>query len=226
MADTGTNQKKRKKIVARKATDHMQTCENPACRKEFRVEPSQVGIRKCCSRSCASKARAARMNVMPAERPKSAIPAYRMVEVPGEGEFEVPTHVSRVDSRKAGGRRGWHGWQVRWPGHRKFFTDTQHGSVAASLAAAAEYVDRNYPGKNSQCDRKAGVRVIQRQKATRNFPEIYVEVSHPQRGKAARRLYVGTVRTASPEKVREKLIEGRKLRLKLIAEHKAETGTL
>lgn len=154
--------------------------------------------------------------------------ATRTVEVPGHGTFEVPEHVSRVDSFKrgrGGQAAGWHGWQVRWPGFNKFFSDAQQGGCEAALLGAIRYVERHYPGKRSQCDPAAGVRLVERRKASRQVAEFYIEVSHPMKGKAARRLYVGTATTVTPGRIRQKMAEGKRLRRELVREHKAVTGT-
>ncbi len=154
--------------------------------------------------------------------------ATRTVDVPGHGTFEVPEHVSRVDSFKLrrGGQAasGWHGWQVRWPGFNKFFSDSQHGGCEAALLASSCYAEQHYPGKRSQCDPAAGVRLVERKKASRQVVEIYIEVSHPMRGKAARRLYVGTTATVTPGRIRKKKAEGKRLRRELVREHKLITG--
>jgi len=153
----------------------------------------------------------------------------RIVDVPRHGVFEVPRYVSRVDSfkRVRGSRAvtGWHGWQVRWSGFNKFFSDAQHGGCEAALRASSRYVEQYFPGKRSQCDLAAGVRLVERKKSSQQVTEFFVEVSHPLRGKSARRLYVGTVNTVTPSRIRQKMAEGKRLRHELVKEHKAITKT-
>lgn len=151
----------------------------------------------------------------------------RWVDVPQHGTFQVRRHVSRVDSFKvdAAGQRvpGWHGWQVRWPGFRRFFTDAQCGGCAQALAAAETFVEKNYPGKRSQCKGEVGVRLVRLEKRNRRLAEFYVEVSHPMAGKSPRRLYVGTEATVTPERVQDKMVQARRLRRDLVRRHKEHT---
>lgn len=152
----------------------------------------------------------------------------RTVLVPRYGEMDAPLHVSRVDSPKeeVESNHGWHGWQVRWPGHSRYFSDAQYKhNPASSLRAASRYAKQNYPGKKCQCKKIPGIRVIERQR-TRGAAEVYVEVAHPDGSKAAKRLYVGTIRTVTARRLREKKREGRLLRAQLVAEHKALKGLL
>lgn len=144
----------------------------------------------------------------------------RLVDVPNEGEFEVPTHVSRVDS---GDPRpgGWHGWQVRWPGHRRFFTDAAHGGCAAALAAACRHRDVAYPGKRSQVNPAAGVHLRFQTKKARNSVEVYAEASSPVRGAPAKRVYAGILgSTATEDRIQDALRKARGMRMQMIAEHR------
>lgn len=152
----------------------------------------------------------------------------RLVEVPGHGTFEVPTHVSRVDSfkQRPDGQpgRGWHGWQVRWSGFHRFFSDSGCGGVAGALAAAARYAEQHYPGKRSQCDPAAGVRLVVTKKPDRNVEFFYAEAAHPARGASPRRIYIGTANTITSERVERQMRRARALRDELVREHQATTG--
>ena len=151
----------------------------------------------------------------------------RIVYVPEHGIFEVPRHVSRVDSfknGKLGNARGWHGWQVRWPGFRRFFPDVRHGGCDGALTAAVLCVEREYPGPQSQCNPERGVRLVKQKPSSRKVTSYYVVVSHPVRGKAGRKLYVGTENTVNTDRIEQKMVEGHRIRQELIREHKIVTG--
>ena len=147
--------------------------------------------------------------------------------IPGFGLVTVPKYVSRVDSGESRGKAGWHGWQVRWPGHRKFFSDARYGrNPECSLKAASFYVQTHFPGKASQCCPEKGVRLYVTKKPGRNVKEFYVSVSHPQRGRSERRVYVGTERTVTQERIAEATAKAQKIRKELVDEHKIRlTGT-
>lgn len=146
--------------------------------------------------------------------------------MPGEGEFDVPRYVSRVDSGEDS-PGGWHGWQVRWPGHNAYFSDVAYGGVNIGLIAAIGYVVRHFPGKKSQIDPRTGVRVVTLSRKTRVNREVYVLVSHPQQGKASPKLYVGIEGAkGNKQKLKEKLAEGWALRRQLIVEHQRAKGTV
>lgn len=153
----------------------------------------------------------------------------RIVQVPDHGEFKVPRHVSRVDSGNAS-PGGWHGWQVRWPDHRRFFTDAAHGGPVHALAVAKKHVRDEYPGKRSQCKPDAGVRVVHVERADRSARKVYVEVTMPDHGAAAKRLYVGLEPldggrgTFSAKSLDAKVAEGFALRATIIARHQHATG--
>lgn len=145
----------------------------------------------------------------------------RIVKLPALEEIEVPRHVSRVDSGRDG-PSGWHGWQVRWPGHRQWFPDTRHGGPVKALEAAEAYTHARYPGKRSQVQPGAGVRLMRRPKRGRD--EIYVEVSAPNRFVSPKRLYVGTEQTVTAERICAALAKADRVRQRLVREHLARSN--
>lgn len=150
---------------------------------------------------------------------------HRTVNVPGHGEFDVPRYISRVDSGEVS-PGGWHGWQVRWPGHNAYFSDVTIGGVERGLFAAIGHVVRRFPGKRSQVDPKTGVRVVTVSRKSRVNREVYVLVSHPKQGKASPKLYVGIEGAkGNGQKLKVKIAEGWALRRQLIAEHHKASGT-
>lgn len=162
---------------------------------------------------------------------KSAVPKLgaasttkRRVLVPGHGIYRVPEHVSRVDSGRGG--KGWHGWQVRWPGHSKWFSDARHGSCRAAFREAVAYAAQAFPGKRSQIKTDKGVHVVSIAKRGRNALQIYVVASHPQYGRSARRIYVGTSNTVTDARIRRAMAEAVRIRKSMITEHRLATGTV
>lgn len=148
------------------------------------------------------------------------------------GVFTVPRHVVRIDIET--GIRATHGWQVRYRG-TKFFSDgiqaDKSRTPKSALALAIAYLARIYVGQSvpmatseraskGEKVRKAGVRICRRLNR-RDFEEVYVEVCHPQYGKAATRLYVGTANTATRDRLNAMLERAYVLRDKLVSEHLA-----
>lgn len=153
----------------------------------------------------------------------------RLVDVPTQGIFEVPTHVSRVDSGGDNERQpGWHGWQVRWPKFSKFFSDAKHGGCATALQAASEYVELNYPGRRTQIKADAGIRLktMQRTKAGRHYSYLVIEIQRPKWGRAPKRLYLGVEGQVTAQKIAQRMGEAKAIRERFIAEHKETTGTI
>ena len=153
----------------------------------------------------------------------------RLVEVPLQGTFEVPKHVSRVDSGGDNERQpGWHGWQVRWPKFSKFFSDAKHGGCATALVAASEYVQLNYPGRRTQIKADAGIRLktMQRNKGGRMYSYLVIEIQRPKWGRAPKRLYLGVEGQVTPQKIAQRMEEAKSIRERFITEHKESTGTI
>lgn len=153
--------------------------------------------------------------------------APRTVHVPGFGEIEVPANVSRVDSGPPGGK-GWHGWQVRWPGHSKWFSDRRHGGIEPALEAAITYRENRYPGRTPRSTLRddKGVNLIEQLHSNGRTVQLYALVSHPQHGKASPRIYIGTRATATPERIERALAEAHELRRRLVEEHRRARGLL
>lgn len=126
----------------------------------------------------------------------------------------VKRNVSRVEGRKV------KGWQVRWPGHAKYFSDAAYGGELRSLTAANTYRDIHFPGVRCRAKEEKGVRVIEVRKENRPTPQVYAVASNPQRGKPDIRKYIGTVNTVTPEKVKAGVAAASKMRSRMIEEHK------
>lgn len=118
-----------------------------------------------------------------------------MTEVRKYKGRNIKANVSRVDCKKA------KGWQVRWPGHSKFFSDNKHGSELKSLSAANQYREANFPGVRTRARPEKGVRVVACNVPNRNTPQYYAEAANPQRGKAPRRVYAGTGNTVTESRI-------------------------
>jgi len=139
------------------------------------------------------------------------------MKVPKQRKFRggviINTNVSRVDCKKA------KGWQVRWPGHSKFFSDRRYGSEIKSLYAANTYRDENFPGRKGQADPDKGVVVQVWVPEGRKTAVMEVVAYHPQRGRSPRRWYVGTKNTATKEKLDSLVGAAHTWRRSVIAEH-------
>lgn len=139
----------------------------------------------------------------------------------GEREYKgqaVQPNVSRVDCLKA------KGWQVRWPGHSKFFSDSLNGGDLRSLRQANAYREANFPGTRSRAKPESGVKVRTVPKEGRNGMFVYVVATHPKKGEPAKRFYVGTEKGFDPAKLSLRLEEARKWRAKEIANHNRNHG--
>lgn len=137
---------------------------------------------------------------------------------------EIPEHVSRVDSGAAA-PKGWHGWQVRWRDHNKWFSDCNHKDDLAALEAAAQYALQNFPGKVSQCRPDRGIVLKWVKKSSGDLTYQVVEVSKPWGG-AATRLYCGTANTTSFSRVKARVRQARALRRRWISLHNSRHGLL
>lgn len=154
---------------------------------------------------------------------------FRRVEVPRHGIFEVPTHVSRVDSGGDNEQKpGWHGWQVRWPKFSKFFSDSKHGGCAAALASASLYVAENYPGRRTRIKEDAGISIKtkHRSRGGRSYTSLVIEIQRPKRGMSPKRLYLGVEGQVTAQKIAQRMEEAKAIRARFIAEHKHSTGTI
>ena len=153
---------------------------------------------------------------------KEFLQTVRSVNVPGHGIYQVPRHVSRVDTQPQS-RKGWHGWVVRWSGQSKFFSDVGHGGCEGALEAAKRHVQEHKPPEASRCKPDLGIRVVRKPSSRRQLFETYVEVGHPAGTKvqAHRRFYVGVDNTVTPERLEAAMKKARALRARWIAEHES-----
>lgn len=145
----------------------------------------------------------------------------RICSVPGHGEYEVCQHIIRIDINR-GGKRSTRGWQVRYRGHTKMFSDFAH-PPEQSLQQAIAHLAERYEGptvmqqKADHVDKhvklgKPGLRIVLAPKAGRRGMQVYVEVSHPLRGHSPRRLYAGMEGKVSEEKLDALIEQGVQLR--------------
>lgn len=137
--------------------------------------------------------------------------------------YEVPTHVSRVDSWKKTKTghlvSGWHGWQVRWSGVNEFFSDAQYDTVKQAFLHACNYAKKHYPGHRHHCKHNHGVRLVRSMRKGRNVPEYSWEVSHPLHGMSPKRFYVGTDNTFTLARSREAFKRAWAYRRKIVKQH-------
>lgn len=158
---------------------------------------------------------------------------HRLATVPGwAGIFEVPRYIVRVDIDEFG-RAGTHGWQVRYDKPWVFFGDTAGGkrrSPRVSLAAARRHLASCYKGpptlirttptrRKDNLIQEAGLRLVERRRRGRTVSEFYIEAVSPSARIASRRVYVGTERTLSAERIADGLRKARVLRAQMVAEH-------
>jgi len=130
----------------------------------------------------------------------------------------VARNVSRVDCKKA------KGWQVRWPGHSKFFSDNLSGGDVQALKLANTYREANFPGVKSRVKPDAGIKIKSVEKKGRNGRFVYVVASHPCKGEASKRFYVGTENGLDSKRLEARLQEARNWRARVIANHNSTRG--
>lgn len=155
----------------------------------------------------------------------------RVHSVGNWGDFVVPRHIVRIDIDEID-KRGTHGWQVRYRG-TKFFSDTSNTdkdvTPITALSEAIKYLANKYDGQSApirkiEFDNKlektgaSGVRIV-RKLNKRDFEEVYVEVSHPEHGKSAKKFYVGTANTATQARMDKVLEEAKKYRQVMVSMH-------
>ena len=144
----------------------------------------------------------------------------RPYQLDREGLVNVPRYVSRVESS------GWRGWQVRWPGLSKFFSDRVYGSATASLDAAGQFAQLNYPTRNTTARPDVGIALVKIQKPGRSGIQVYVVAYPPTRGSSPRRLYAGMEgSTATPERIQRRWQQAQALREQWIAERQAAASS-
>ncbi len=143
----------------------------------------------------------------------------------------VPRHIQRIDIDDEG-NAGTHGWQVRYRGQTKLFSDGKNGGVRSprrALREAIGYLSSIYEGASSRlmtrehADKRnpvgiPGVRIVTRRKASRQIAETFVEISPLVHGRAAIRLYVGTENTVNKSRVAAAIRRARAIRAGLVRE--------
>lgn len=145
----------------------------------------------------------------------------RICVVPNYGDYEVCKHIIRIDINPDG-KRSTRGWQVRYQGRTKMFSDFSH-PPEQSLQQAIAYLAERYEGptvmqqQKDHADKhiklgKPGVRIVLAPKPGRSGMQVYVEVSHPLRGHSPRRLYAGMEGKVSESKLDALIEKGVQLR--------------
>lgn len=158
---------------------------------------------------------------------------HRLGQVPGwAGIFEIPRYITRVDVDELG-LAGTHGWQVRYVKPSTFFSDAIDGKRASprqSLARAKRYLAAIYNGPKVQIRttptkrkknpiQEAGIRLVERKMAHKTVKDIYVEAVPPSHSIAPKRVYVGTERTATPERLEAAILVARAIRADMVKKH-------
>jgi hypothetical protein len=149
---------------------------------------------------------------------------FRETTVPGVGSLKVPRFISRVDiSADAQGRpKHTHGWQVRYKGNNKFFSDSGDGAkgATASLKEAEAHLaavftgfePRFAPRRKSKNENlvEAYIRLVKVRNGGENLH--YLEVRPPSKAIVAKRVLVGNDKTATKAKIKAVLPEARAIR--------------
>lgn len=153
----------------------------------------------------------------------------RQVRLAKHGVFQVPRHIQRIDIDDPG-NAGTHGWQVRYKGQTRLFSDGKNGGTRSprrALRQAIEFLTSIYEGASSRlmtrehADKRnpvgiPGVRVVTRKKASRQIAETFVEISPLTHGRAAIRLYVGTENTVTKTRISAAIRRARAIREALV----------
>lgn len=158
----------------------------------------------------------------------------RQVTIPGWGVLSVPRHIQRIDIDDPG-KAGTHGWQVRYRGQTKFFSDARGKDLRnpyQSLRDAQAHLNAIYEGpipktrKVARGDKDGqlppGVQIKWRRRRDKQFREMYVEVSPPKRGVSPIRFYVGTENTVNNARLGEGIKKALVERDRLVKEHQQE----
>lgn len=163
---------------------------------------------------------------------------HRVTTIPGWAtKFYVPRYISRVDIDDSF-KVGTHGWQVRYKGKSKLFSDTKYGqkgvgSPVASLEAATIFLGFIFNGppfrfRERPFKRKAnqtlpvGIRERKKVSNGRKVTEIFFEVSAVSPKHPPKLFYVGTVNTITPERYQAALSDAFQHRMTSILEVKIE----
>lgn len=159
----------------------------------------------------------------------------RPVAVPGWRTFQVHPYIVRIDIDEPG-YTGTHGWQLRYDKPFVFFSDRPAkrrplGSPATSLKRATTRLKEIYEGhrprlRDTEFKSKGlhfgvpGLRCYSKKRPTKNLTEWYMELSHPLKSHAAKRIYVGTDNTITLPRIDAAFMLLVDLREAQVAEHR------
>lgn len=142
----------------------------------------------------------------------------RTVSVAGHrGKLTVPMHIVRIDGKKT------HGWQVRYRGATKMFSDLKLGGAAKSLDAARRHLEAIYIGPvtrrlgqriKGRSQYGSGISLGSYKRLDRGWTEYRLHVLLPRFGKQPDRqsFYVGTSRDFSDDRLLAALERARRAR--------------
>lgn len=163
-------------------------------------------------------------------RRKATIPGWATV-------FVIPMHIVRIDIDSFG-RAGTHGWQVRYRGRSKFFSDRSYGqrrlgSPRMALDAATQYLISIYRGpslgfmtkqREFKADKSlgAGLRIASKISRRKKVREFFVEASALSEKFGPKRFYFGTENTVTEEKKLVAVEKANAYRRKCIAKIRRE----
>lgn len=136
----------------------------------------------------------------------------RKVYIDAMGEVvNVPRHIRRLDGARV------RGWQVLFSRPSRYFSDNQYGGPGKALTAARKYLRSIWRPEEWQTSR--GVNPVTREPTTgvrlvlvesRGIGYWYAEATHPAKGQAPRRFYIGRTRKAERVKAaRDKALQQR-----------------
>lgn len=173
---------------------------------------------------------------MPSKKLPPGFPLKTVIHPVSFTVFKVPRHIVRIDIFKQG-RAGTHGWQVRYKGASRMFSDAHYGnapggSPAKALKAAIVHLANIYVGPvfkvrcsgartKSNPDLESGIRESWQFKRGRN-PQLYIEATSPTNRVISRRFYVGSTRTMTQARYESALQRAREQRAKFVQDHLAE----
>jgi hypothetical protein len=138
-----------------------------------------------------------------------------------ETQLRVPKYIVRIENYYPDGRVKNCGWQVRYCQPSVYFSDGGK-SPRPSLRAASAYLASIWNGEKNVYKprttarrtnpiKEPGIRLVCRRRSE-NLVEWYVEAMSPLRGKASRRVYVGTDRTKTMKRLQAAMIKARSYR--------------
>lgn len=143
----------------------------------------------------------------------------RKVYVDAIGDVvNVPRHIRRLDGARV------RGWQVLFTKPSRYFSDDQHGGPRRALTAARKYLRSIWHPVELQTSRglnpvtrrqTTGVRLVFVETNGRGY--WYAEATHPSKGHAPKRFYIG--RTRKPERVKAARAKALEQRAEWLASH-------